>query len=92
MASSDQSQAEALFAEASQAFEDLEAKASENSAYKRTAVQRKERLPHLSIKPTSAAEAAAVIEAAPVEIEPLTTEPAEVQPTVEGVEAAPEGS
>ena len=82
------SNAEALFTEATQAFEDLEAKAAENSTYKRTAAQRKERLPHLSIKPMSAEEAAAAV---PVLIEPVEVLPA-ANDASPATEVAPEGN
>ena len=98
MAAADESAAKALFDEATQIFEDLEAKAADNSMYKRTAAQRKERLPHLSIKPMSPEEAKAAMpaEEAPAVIEPIAAEPVEVLPVEEAnpaaEEAAPEGN
>lgn len=84
---SDESAAQEWFDQATQAFEDLETKAAENSVYKRTAAQRKERLPHLSIKPTSPEEAQA---AAPAVVEPAVVEPAVIEPAViEPVEVLP---
>ena len=90
------SNAEALFTEATQAFEDLEAKAAENSTYKRTAAQRIERLPHLSVKPMSPEDAAAASVPVPALTEPLVTEPVEALPVADdaspATEVAPEGN
>lgn len=55
--------AKARFAEAQIAFEDLESRAGENTAYQRSAKQRRERLPHLSIKPLTPEEGRAATKA-----------------------------
>ena len=90
MASEDVEKAKSLFEEAKVVFEDLEEQAGENSSLGRTAKQRKERVPHLSIKPLTPEEAAAKAAAAtpapdadpPVAdlVDPLTAPPVSEPP------------
>ena len=60
MARDDVERAKTLFAEAQIAFQDCQALAGEETKHARTAKERKERLPHLSIPPLPAKEAAEV--------------------------------
>jgi predicted negative regulator of RcsB-dependent stress response len=64
MANKDVDKAKSFFDEAGVAYGDLETRGGENSPLSRTATQRKERLPHLSIAPITPDEAKAAAEAA----------------------------
>ena len=93
MAGDDVDKAKSLFDEADVAYGDLETRAGENSPLSRTASQRKERLPHLSIPTTTPEQAEAATETlAPPPTEEVTTElpAAELAPPADDAAEVPE--
>lgn len=83
MANDDVTTAESFFEEARTVFEDLEARAGEQSELTRLAKDRRERLSHLSIRPLSAeqakAQAAATPSETPAEVPTLSAPPIEAE-------------
>ncbi len=90
MQSGDEAAAKGLFEEAKTAFTDLETKAPENSVLRRTAEQRKDLIPHLSVVPLTPEEGKQKAEEAAAKVaEEAAAAAAEAE--VEGEEGAAEG-